>query len=86
MQKSEKNHVSEKNDIWNPSTCTCENAKYLETNIGDSIITCEEIIEVTKIIQTNFLHKKVTHNKMSIFYPQFIFTLYFIHFINYHKH
>ena len=47
-----------KNNNWNPSTCTWENGKYLETNIGDSVITCEEIIEVTKIIQTNFNTKR----------------------------
>ena len=27
-----------KDYIWNPSTCTCENGKYLESIIGDSVI------------------------------------------------
>ena len=33
---------------WNPRTCTCENGKDLESIIGDSVITCDEITEVTK--------------------------------------
>ena len=28
---------------WNPRTCTCENGKDLESIIGDSVITCDEI-------------------------------------------
>ena len=29
--------------VWKPSTCTCENGKYLETITAVSVITCEEI-------------------------------------------
>ena len=32
--------------IWSPSTCTCENGKYLKCVIGDLIVTCDVIIEV----------------------------------------
>ena len=38
--------------FWNPSTCTCENSKYLERIIGDLVITCDEILEVAKTIPT----------------------------------
>ena len=32
----------------NSSTYTCENCKHLESVIGDSVITCDKIIEATK--------------------------------------
>ena len=37
-----------KDYIWNPATCTCKNGKYVVSVIGDSVITCDEIIEATK--------------------------------------
>ena len=33
-----KHYMCEKNDIWNSSTCSCENDKHLETIIGDEFI------------------------------------------------
>ena len=42
----------------NPATCGCKNEKYLATIIDDSIITCDEIIEEIKTVQTNFNEKK----------------------------
>ena len=57
--------------ILNPSACTYRNGKYSASVIGDSAITCNEIIEVTKniatetvptkIISTNFNKKKVSY-------------------------
>ena len=41
---SVKNHVYEKDYIWNPSKCSCENGKYLASVIVDSVTTCYEII------------------------------------------
>ena len=43
------NVISAKNRT---STCTCENGKYLGSIIGDSLITCDEIIEVIKTVPT----------------------------------
>ena len=54
-----KHHICEKNYIWNPTTCSCENGKYLANIIDDSVITCEEIIEDTKSIPTNFNEKTI---------------------------
>ena len=34
--------------IWNPSTCTCKNSKHLESDTDDSVITCDEIIDVIR--------------------------------------
>ena len=35
-----------KNIAWNPSTCICENGKYLASIKADSIITFDEIINM----------------------------------------
>ena len=43
-----KHRVCKKDYIWNPRTCSCENGKDLESIIGDSVITCDEIREVSK--------------------------------------
>ena len=54
-------NVSVKNAMYvkkNPSTCSCENGKYLATIIDDSAIMCDEIIESydeeTKAVPTTF--------------------------------
>ena len=69
--------VCEKIYIWNLSTCTCENGKYLESIIGDSEITCDEIIEATK----PFEQKKFDRNRSNKKYKFSCFTHFFI---NYH--
>ena len=38
-----KHNVCEKDYIWNPGTCTCDNGKYLQSMTDDSVITCDEI-------------------------------------------
>ena len=40
-----KHHVCEKDYIWNPSTCNCENGKYLASIMDDSAIMCDDVIE-----------------------------------------
>ena len=54
VQKSE-NIRCERYYIWYLATCSCENGKYLVSIIGDSIITCDEIIEII-----NFYIKNLT--------------------------
>ena len=55
-------HVCEKDYIWNPSTCSCKNGKYLASIMDDSAFTYDELIESynkkTKTIPTNFSEKK----------------------------
>ena len=58
---------AKKNYIQNTATCTCENVKYLGSIIHGSVITCEEIIEATKIVPT----KSISTN----FYILLIFLL-----------
>ena len=36
-----KHHVYETEYVWNPSTCICENGKYLASIMDDSVITCD---------------------------------------------
>ena len=57
-------HACEKDYVWNPATCSCENEKYLASIVDDSVIMCDEVIESydeeTKTIPTNFNGKKTT--------------------------
>ena len=61
-------HVCEKDYVWNPATCSCENGKYLANIVDDSVIMCGEVIDAeaklsnkeTKTIPTNFNQKNVT--------------------------
>ena len=59
-----KRHVCEKNCVWNPSTCSCENGKCLASIMDNSVITCDDIIESydneTKTIPTNFNEEETT--------------------------
>ena len=58
-----KYHICEKGYIWNPTTCSCKNGKYLESITNDSVIDeIDEIIdaeaksnnEETTSLSTNF--------------------------------
>ena len=42
---AKKNHICEKDYIQNPGTSSCKNGKYLASNIDNSMIKCDEIIE-----------------------------------------
>ena len=54
----EKHHICKSDYIWNPTSCSCENGKYLAGIIDDSVVICDEIIEET--IPTNFNEKNIT--------------------------
>ena len=80
--------MCEKNYVFNPTTWSCENGKYLASIMDDSAITCDEITESykedadveaksndeTKTIPTNFNEKKITC-KMQNFYILLAFLL-----------
>ena len=69
-----KRHVCEKDYIWNPAPCICENEKFLGSLVDDSAIMCDEIIESyneeTKTISNTKLCNYVIR-KTSIFYLYF---------------
>ena len=69
-------HVCEKDYIWNPAACSCENRKHLAIIVDDSAIVCGEIIdkhvEETKTISKNFSETKATCKiQISLFYLYF---------------
>ena len=45
--------ICEKGYTWHPSTCSCENGKYLVITIENSVITYDEIINDADSISTN---------------------------------
>ena len=60
-------------NIWYPITYTCENGKYSGEIINNSVISCDEIMQVTKAAptkasETNFFthlfinHCSIIHN------------------------
>ena len=57
-------HACEKDYIWNSSTCSCKNGKYLASLIDNAVITCEEIIE--EKTKTNFNEKKIQSVKQNV--------------------
>ena len=50
----QKYHIFDKGYIWNPATCSYKNSIYLASIIDDSVNMCDEIVEETKTIPTNF--------------------------------
>ena len=54
FKNPKEHHLWEKDYIWNPVTCSCKNGKYLASMIDNSVISCDEIIETTKTVPTNF--------------------------------
>ena len=69
--------------IWNPSKCTHENGKYLESIINHSLITCDEIVEVLwsesrKTMPINFGDKKATWKMDNLYILPWIFVNYHV--------
>ena len=58
---SVKNNIYEKEYVWNPSICICENGKYLISVMDESVIMSDKVIgpydEEIKTIPTNFNEK-----------------------------
>ena len=66
--------MCEKDYVWNPATCNCENGKYLASIMDDSAIMCDEVRESyeTKTVSTNSNEKRQPlRYKISIFYLHF---------------
>ena len=57
-----KHHICEKCYVWNPSTCSYQNGRYLTSIIDDVVITCDDAEaksndKETKTVPTNFNEK-----------------------------
>ena len=68
--------VCEKNYSQNPILCACKIVRYLKNIISDSVVVCDEIIDVVVKSYdkpTNLNEKKKQHikQKISIFYLPF---------------
>ena len=57
-----RNRVCEKDYVWNPTTFSCNNGKYVASIIDDSANTCDEIVKETKTVPTNFNEKNAACN------------------------
>ena len=76
----QKHDICEKDYIWNPSICICENQKYLASIMDNSTIICDEVIDVddkTKTISTNFNENKLTckTQKFCILFASLLITI-----------
>ena len=61
-------HVCEKDYIWNPATCSCENGNYLANIVNDSVTTCDETIDAATTVPTNVNEKK-NHKTKNFYIP-----------------
>ena len=52
-----KHHICEKDYIWHPATCSCENGKYLASTIDNFVIIRDEIMEKIKTVLTSLTVK-----------------------------
>ena len=70
--KCKKTHICEKEYIWKPSKCICENEKYLASIVDDSTIFCDEVIksygEEIKSIPSSFNENKATCKTQSLYF------------------
>ena len=73
-----KHHICEKDYVWNPAICNCENGQFLASIMDDSVIKCDKVIESYEeeinTIPTNFSEKNVTRKTKS-FYVLLAFLL-----------
>ena len=67
--KNPKEYQCKKGPFWNPATSSCKNGKYARS-IGDSLVTCNEIIEETKPFPTKSTSTKtvLTNSTSTNFY------------------
>ena len=58
--KIQKNIACDKGYFWNPVACNSENGKYTGSIIGDPVVICNEIIDVTNSTSTKTVPAKCT--------------------------
>ena len=76
-ERTKKKNVCEKGYIQYPATCSCQNGRYRKSVTDDSLIGCDEIMEMRKSkmtkaapaesILTNFNKKKVICKTKNLF-------------------
>ena len=58
--------MCEKSHFWKPGTCSCENGKYAESIIGDSVVICSEIRDIIKGASTRTVPTKTVPTKCTL--------------------
>ena len=61
-----KNIICEKDYVWNPATCNCENGKYLASIMDDSTIMCDEVTKSCDK-EINFNEKKAICQTQNVY-------------------
>ena len=74
--ESRKRHVCEKDYVWNPATCNCENGKYLGSIMNDSAVILDEVIDSYEE-KTNFNEKKTNLENTEFLYITCILINYY---------
>ena len=62
--KNPKEHrVCEKGYVWNPAKCSSKNGKYILSITGNSVVKCDDIIDITKDVPTKSIWTEVVLTK-----------------------
>ena len=72
-------NMCERNYIWNPTTCSYKNGKYLVSIIDSSVITCDTIIDAE---ETKTFWRNIAEKIYNLWNTKF--TYFTCLFINYH--
>ena len=79
-----KRHLCEKDYVWNPATCNCENGKYLASTINDSAIICDDVIDADAKLspkdnndEKNLFQQFLMKRRLPVKHKIFIFYLHF---------
>ena len=73
--ETKKHHMCEKDYIWNPAICSCQNGKYLASIIDDSVIMRDKIINAEKNTVTTNFNEKNAICKIKVYYFLLAFFL-----------
>ena len=65
-KKSKEHNAYQKDYIWNPASCSCENVKYLASTIDDSVITSDEVVNDAESVSAN-IPTNVSSNALTNF-------------------
>ena len=68
-------YACEKDYVWNPVTCNCENGNYLASTMDDSVIMCDEIIGETVPTSLNENKAKCKMQNFDILLAFFLITI-----------
>ena len=80
-------HKCKKDYSWTPSTCICENSKYLKRFADTSVTAFDDIISVMKIVSTTKtkIDCYILHTVLLVIILLLIITIICYHYANYHS-